>query len=510
MGFLPDRSKVVLRHILERHAAERPDKECVLFEDGQRWTYKEGLKEAYRAANVLWKQGLKRGENILVFLPNSQGFVRAWWGITSLGAVMIPVNTAYKGEMLRHVCRDSEAKHIITTPDLAERLNTIGLNLNVINPDNLAEGSSNETKLDEPIEPWDIYAILYTSGTTGPSKGAISTYFHIANGGYTDIVRGDDTVLCDLPLFHVGATTLAYAAWMFGGRVAVRGIFTATNYWDVIRETGATMAAMYGTIPAFLENMPPRPDDADNPLRKVNPTPMFRDPAGFKKRFGVETLFVTYGLTEVCCPITGLNPSNPRSCGRVRPGFKVRLVDDHDIPVPTGEPGELIVRADLPWVPLVGYWRRPEATAQAWRNGWFHTGDFHRCDEEGNYYYMERKKDAIRRRGENISSYEVEQEVLAYPGVVEAACVAAPGEFGEDEVKVFVALREGAKFDPEDLIKFLIFRMPYYMVPRYIEVVSEFEKTPSSKIKKFELRKLGNSAATWDREAAGIVVGRNS
>ncbi len=271
------------------------------------------------------------------------------------------------------------------------------------------------------------------------------------------------------------------------------------------------MGLLFGAMLEFFNSMPPRPDDADNPLRVMLCTPIPENYTAFKERFGIQDLYTAYGIKETSCIFMTQGPElNPKSCGKIFPGVQVRLVDDHDIPVPTGKAGELIIRTDLPWQLNVGYWQRPEQTAEAWRNGWFHTGDLLRCDEDGNYFFVDRKKDAVRRRGENISTFEVEREVLAYPGVLEAACVAAPGDFGEDEVKVFVVPVEGHSIDPAELTKFLIPRMPYFMVPRFIEVIPELPKTTNMRVKKHELRARGNTTATWDREAAGIKVKRDT
>jgi crotonobetaine/carnitine-CoA ligase len=198
------------------------------------------------------------------------------------------------------------------------------------------------------------------------------------------------------------------------------------------------------------------------------------------------------------------------SCGRVRPGYQVRIVDEHDEEVPPGTVGELIVRADEPWVMNVGYLNMPEATADAWRHGWFHTGDALMCDDDGDFYFVDRLKDAIRRRGENISSAEVEIEVSAFPAVAECAAVAVPSEWSEDEVKVFVIAKPDTNLDPVELIEFLRPRMAHYMIPRFVEIVDELPRTNTFKVMKHELRDRGNSDATWDREAAGIVVKREA
>ncbi len=513
MNEFPDRARAVIRHILERQASERPDKECILYGDGPFWTYKDALLQAYRAANALAEVGVKRGENVLIFMPNGPDWVRAWWGVSSLGAVMVPVNTALKGDLLKHVCTDSGAHHIITTPNMMERIKGCGVDLNLIDPNLFARGSSAEPQLDGPIEPWDTLAIFYTSGTTGRSKGVITSHFQLYNGGSVWRKKGteNDTILTSNPFFHIAGCQPFLSFWSMGGRVVTDPVFSGSRLLDRVRECGATMTQLVGSMGEFLARMPSKPDDADNPLRLMIITPMVSDPEAFVARFGLDELIAAYGMTELATPILTPWPIvDPRSCGKAVEGVQLRLVDDHDIPVTVGNVGELIVRTDLPWAINSGYWNRPEETVKAWQNGWFHTGDLFRCDRDGNFFFVDRKKDAIRRRGENISSFEVEISVLAHDHVNEVACVAAPGEYGDQEVKVFVVPKEGAHIDPADLIRFLIPRMPYFMVPRYVEIISELPKTPTMRVKKHELVKRGNTKNTWDREAAGIKVKRDS
>ncbi len=508
-GFLPERSEVVLRHILEKHAARQPERNCIIFEDDEVWTYEQALKEAYGATNVLSALGIRRGENVLLFLGNGPGYIRAWCGITFLGGVAALINTAYKGEMLKHVCKDTQARHIITTPELADRLKGLDLDLNVIDPDMLRDGPHGEPKLDRPIEPWDIHTLMYTSGTTGPSKGVLNPYFQVymkAQWYWTRATR-DDTMLVVNPLFHTTGTDAAYGIWIVGGCTALQPVFSGSRFWDWVRKYRATFTILVGTTGEFLASQPPQPNDAVNPLKGAVVVPMVSDPEAFMARFSIQELYVLYGSTETGIVVTdGPRIKKPKSCGKVSPLYQVRLVDDHDIPVPTGEAGELIVRGQYPWLMMAGYWNRPQETAYAMRNGWFHTGDMLRCDEEGYYFWADRKKDAIRRRGENISSFEVEREVLAYPGVLEAACVAVPAKFGEDDVKVFLVVREPEQFNSTEFIEFLARRMPYFMVPRFVELIPRMPKTLSDKVKKYALRDQGNSMNTWDREAAGIEV----
>jgi crotonobetaine/carnitine-CoA ligase len=256
----------------------------------------------------------------------------------------------------------------------------------------------------------------------------------------------------------------------------------------------------------LLMLLPPDPSDRDVPLQRVYMGPLIPQVEEFKERFGV-VVGSGFGMTEIGVPIgtDGFELANTTSCGRIRegyPGYQVRIVDEHDEEVPVGTVGELVVRADEPWVITPGYWRQPEKTAEAWRNGWFHTGDGFRCDEDGNYYFVDRIKDAIRRRGENISSFEVEALVGQHPCVQECAAVAVPSELSEDEIKVVVVPRPDTTIDPAELIEFLEPRMPKFMLPRYVEVIDGLPKTDATfRTRKVELRRAGLTPTTWDREA---------
>jgi crotonobetaine/carnitine-CoA ligase len=237
--------------------------------------------------------------------------------------------------------------------------------------------------------------------------------------------------------------------------------------------------------------------------------PLIEGAAEFQRRFGVN-VYTIFNMTEISSPIVSApNPSVRGTCGRVRAGVEVRLVDENDCEVPTGSVGEMLVRTDRPWAMSHGYHKAPEATARAWRNGWFHTGDAFRTDPEDNFFFVDRMKDAIRRRGENISSFEVEAEVLAHPDVRECAALAVPAEIGEDDVLVVISPVPGAVVDPAALIRFLTDRLAYFMIPRYVRTLVDLPKTPSSKVLKAELRAAGVTADTWDRERAGIVIRRD-
>ncbi|MDQ0382740.1 AMP-binding protein [Amycolatopsis thermophila] len=506
--------EMVPRYILERVAGATPDATAVLFEDGTEWTFRQALAAGHRAANALAGRGVGRGDRVLVFLPNGQDWLRAWFGATFLGAVVTPVNTAYKGDLLAHVCGDSGASVIVTDDGLRPRVDAVGLELDVVDGAGLADGSP-EPVADPQLEPWDLHFINYTSGTTGASKGVATTYLHSCMASYHSFavkVRPGDRVLVDLPLFHVGGQCPALAFWSCGQSIALREVFTASRWLDVVRETGATFAFLVGTMAGMVLSKPPRPGDAESPLRSVYISPVPSDPQRVVDRFGLEELYISMGSTEggsifVSAPD---RPLRPGLLGRPRPGMEVAVADSHDQRVPAGQPGELLLRTDRPWEIIAEYWRNPVATAAAWRNGWFHTGDLVR-EDDGDFFFVDRVKDAIRRRGENVSNMEVEAQVAAYPEVAEVACVAGPSEFeGDDEVKVFVVVKDAAAFDPAKLIEFLLPRLPYFMVPRFVEVIDALPKTPTNKIRKAALRELGNSARTWDRAAAGIVVDRRS
>ncbi|MFZ9405677.1 MAG: AMP-binding protein, partial [Burkholderiaceae bacterium] len=375
--------------------------------------------------------------------------------------------------------------------------------------DALHPASGELTAPARPIEPWDPQSIIYTSGTTGPSKGVLSSYLHIytmAGPETWPFVTADDRFMVNMPLFHVGGMGVLYTMFVRGGSVSFIERFDTASFLQTVRQTGTTAVFLLGVMAGFLEKLPPRPDDADSPLRLAFMVPLAGDIAAFSQRFGC-TIYTIFNMTEVSTPIiSGPNPLVRGTCGQMREGVEVRLVDEHDCEVPLGTVGEMIIRTDRPWAMNSGYFRNPEATARAWRNGWFHTGDAFRKDEAGFYFFVDRMKDAIRRRGENISSFEVEAEVMAHPAVREAAAIGVPNEVSEEDVLVVIAPVDGEAVDPAELLEFLRPRMAHFMLPRYVRLLPELPKTPTSKVLKHELRQQGITADTWDRERAGVKV----
>lgn len=523
---VPTRDDCVLRYLLDQRAAAMPEKTFVIFEDGTEWSY-AGLRDKVRVtAAALEALGVKQGDHVLVWLPNGLDCLKVWFAINYIGAVYVPLNTAYRGKVLEHVVRLSDASVGIVHGDLVERLAEIDRSAlqkivvlhdkgHVIAGAELVEGrllDACDRVVSEPatpIEPWHTQCIIYTSGTTGPSKGVLSSYLHLlSSGDGFPLATGNDRHMITLPLFHAGGTIPIYLMLSKGGSIALLRGFDTANFWSTVQLTQTTTVILLGVMGGFLMKLPTPPQEQYASLKWVTALPFDEDAVNFGKRFSVTTI-TTFNMTEVSCPLVSeINPTLIASCGRPRAGVDARLVDENDCEVGVGEIGELIVRTDRPWAMNHGYHRSPEATAKAWRNGWFHTGDAFRRDADGNYFFVDRMKDAIRRRGENISSFEVEAEVCAHPAVREAAAVAVKSDVSEDEVLVAISTSPGQSIDPAELIEFLRPRMAHFMVPRFIRIVSDLPKTPTQKVQKHILRDEGVTVDTWDREKAGIRIKR--
>jgi carnitine-CoA ligase len=510
--------RLVFHYLVEDHARATPDKPCLVMDD-RVLTYAEVEAEANRWARGLARHGVRKGDRVLLMIPSGIEHVLIWLGLCKLGALMVPVNEAYKGNMLRHQASDSAAaiaivdqmhlprwvevaqglpdlKVVALYPDLAGAVDAPWKCISVA-----ALRDADDSPMPRAVEYFDPMAIFYTSGTTGPSKGVLYSYAqaHATAAPMARLCSPDDVFYMFLPMFHVGLSNMFGIVVIAGAAMAIRERFSASRFWPDVRRYRASMSILLSTMPNFLLAQPATPRDRDHSLTKVIIIPLFGELAAFRRRFGCEvTTF--YNMTEVSIPLAadGFNLVDGTSCGRPRPGVTARIVDQHDEPVAPGTVGELVLRADEPWEFNLGYWRNPEQTAGAWRNQWLHTGDAFRADADGNFYFVDRLKDAIRRRGENISSFEVEAEVEAHPAILESAAVAVPASAGEDEVKVVVALKSGERLDPAELHAFLQGRLPAYMVPRYIEVRSEeLPKTPTGKVRKAALRADGVGSA-WD------------
>lgn len=526
---VPPRERCVVRYLIDRWAAEKADQAYVIFDASQQWTYRELRDKVVSVAVGLQKQGVRQGDFVLCWQPNTPDMLLTYYALNYLGAIYVPINTAYRGGVLEHVIANSGARLAVVHSDLVARLRDVKLaqleRLVITGPGDVAAAplpavpfsalSGTEAELQplaRPIEPWDTQSIIYTSGTTGPSKGVLSSYLHMYTNPGPEawyFIDGSDRFLVNMPMFHIGGMGLPFAMLVRGGSIVLPERFSTDTFWPLARETGTTAVFLLGVMATFLLKVPPGPDDRHHKVRKCFIVPLNDGAQEFHERFGCD-VYTIFNMTEISSPIVSEpNPKVRGTCGKVRPGVEVRLVDENDCEVPVGTVGEMIVRTDRPWAMNSGYNKNPEATARAWRNGWFHTGDAFRMDAEGNFFFVDRIKDAIRRRGENISSFEVEAEIVRFPAVREAAALAVPSELGEDEVMAVVAPAPGHEVDPARLIEFLRDRLAYFMIPRYIRVLPELPKTPSSKVLKAQLRAEGITPDTWDREKAGIVIRRD-
>lgn len=499
-----------------------------LFEDGSSWTYAQCRERVRCAAAGLQQLGVKKGDRVLAWLPSGMPMVLTWFAANYLGAVFVPLNTAYRGQVLQHVVNSAGAAVMVAHRELIERLAALDLtHLRQVvavpgrpaghYPFQIPEAdvlNADARLLDDSVtlDHWDIHSIIYTSGTTGLSKGVLSPYLHlyttaVVNYGY---MNPGESILVNLPMFHVGGTSAAYCALVRSGMFYLVDGFSTKKFWDQVRQGGcATTSGLIGVMAAFLAKEDQRPDDRDNPLRCLVMFPVNEQTVKFAERFGFDYL-TGFNMTEISTPlISEINSRIYGSCGRPRTGVTCRLVDEHDIEVPRGTLGELVLRGDTPWTMSAGYNGMPDATAAAWRNGWFHTGDLFRQDAEGNYYFVDRAKDMIRRRGENVSSFEVESAARACPDVDEVVAVGVASEIEEQEILVAVSAKPGRSVDPRALIEFLVPRLAYFMVPRYVRVVQEIPKTETNKARKTVFREAGITHDTWDREKAGIQLRRD-
>lgn len=517
---LPPLHERTLSAVAAHWVRATPDQIAVQDPQGQ-MSYGQLYDRALAVAGGLDRLGIASPEPVLLMLDNHLDYVLAWWALGLTRRCEVPVNTAYKGSILAHVIHNCGARAIVIEahylPCLAEIIEqtprleqvivrgpmpgAVGLPRLRLSPwEDLPAAHA------QPVmaQPWDLMGIMYTSGTTGPSKGVRVTHAH-AYGYAAPAVLGralqQDVTLCTLPLFHIGGQWAGvYNNMIAGGRSVILPRFSATTFWDEVRRYGCTYTLMLGAMANFLYQQPARPDDAQQPMKQVLMVPVIAQLAAFQQRFGIERVDTAYGLTEGSTVLlTAGAAARPGGAGWPRGDFEVLLVDEHDQPVPAGQSGELLIRTRDPWTVMDGYHDMPEATVQAWRNQWLHTGDAFRIDEDGQFIFIDRMKDALRRRGENVSSFEVEREIMEHPAVLEAAVVGVPSSASEDDILACVVLRENCVLTGAELLDFLDRRLPYFMVPRYVRFVPELPKTPTAKVRKQALRAEGVDATTYDR-----------
>ena len=511
-----------INEYLNYNARHCPDMIMLRFDSGEQYSGESLRHETCKLAANLADQGVQQGDYVLSWLPNSPLAVLLYLALNSLGAIYVPFNTAYRGRLLEHVIVNSGANMLVADGRLIDRLEdveTAGLQtLFIVGEERLAntsltqhsvsvlEQDNHAAGLPAPeISPRDTAAVIYTSGTTGPSKGVLCSYQHLFTSA-TEFrhVGPGDTNLVALPMFHVGGILGLWFALVHGGCAAFVERFSTSGFWNTVNTMQATSVGLLGAMVQYLMDQPPSDEDRNHPVKRVVIAPFGDDALAFGERFGIE-VHTEFNMTELSVPLWGgPNPTARGTCGSPRPGVQLRLVDSHGRDVETGKIGELLVHVDDPYSISHGYLNAPEATARTWQNGWFHTGDLFTRDDQDNYYFVDRAKDAIRRKGENISSFEVEEELLAFPGVREAAVVAVPGDGGEEEVLAVLVMKGKATSDVPAMSEFLSQRLAHFMIPRYFRFTDELPKTPTQKIEKHILRAEGITDDTVDREALGI------
>ncbi len=510
-----------VKQAIEQQAAANPDAGLYRFMD-HRFTRGAVNRWANRLAHGFADMGVGKGDKVATLLPNRPEFLPTWFAAAKLGAVLVPLNPLLRGQALSYSVDDSQARVVVTDGMFAPAVEEVRSKLGAVEhyfvagdaqstppwARPLADAeSSRDSNPEADVGLADPMSILYTSGTTGMPKGVVLPHYSYINTGHEFAritgLTPDDRPFTTLPLLHVNAQqTTTMGSILAGVEFAIAPRFSAGTYWDQIREAGATIFNYIGSIIPILYKQEARADDADNPARlgigAACPKDLWQP---FEQRFGVQ-LLEGYGLTETGTVATcsRFDAVKVGSIGQPISFAEVQVVDELDKPLPAGQIGEIVVRPRVPYSMMQEYYRKPEATVHAWRNLWFHTGDLGLMDGDGYFYFVDRSKDCIRRRGENISSFLIQKILLGHPDVVDVAAYGVPSEFkdGEDDVKVDIVLREGAAEEPWAIIEFCRQEMAEFMVPRYIQFRPDLPKTETERVQKFKLRDEGVEAA-WDR-----------
>ncbi|MBT9475150.1 ATP-dependent acyl-CoA ligase [Polaromonas sp.] len=521
---------------LERAVMAHPERVLLDF-SGELYTYRQVDELSTRLANSLAVLGIQAGQTVVTMLDNNIDAVISWLAVNKLCAVHVPINTALRGDFLRHQIADAGAALVICEAGYVERIGLVAHLLaevrQVLHRGASLEAScgavplaaldahrgSDDTPLPTKPNPWELASLIYTSGTTGPSKGCMISYNFMCNLARLQLRAGpataEDVTITPLPLFHMNALAVGIISnILVGARVAIIPRFSVSNFWPEVERSGATIASILGGMGGLLANAP----DTEaakrcfGQIHTVRGNPFTEENKNiWRERFGAKLVGGNgYGLTEACV-ITSLaagNPAAPGSSGKRIPDFDVRIVDDLDREVPANTAGEIVCRPQRPDIMFMGYWRRPEDTLKLMRNMWFHTGDIGKFDDEGFFYFVDRKKDYLRRRGENISSFEMESAFANHPDIAEVAVHAVPSDKGEDDVKVTAILNSGSTLTHEALFHWSTNAVPYYALPRYIEFRDTLPKNPQGRILKYQLRDEGKTPTTWDLEATDIKVAK--
>jgi crotonobetaine/carnitine-CoA ligase len=512
---------------------------------GTKFSAGEVVSTGRRLANSLGELGLAAGDRVATLIENSPEALLAWVGTVLGGRVAVPINTAYKGHYLRHQLADSGARVVVVASSLSDRVADVVDGLPELahvvivddgsKPAVDAAGSAGHVTVHtwesllaaddkEPtvtVGPSDLATFIYTGGTTGPSKGCMLSHnYHEALASQIGLCwqrRADDVVWTPLPLYHFNAiATVVVGSLVSGGRGAIYRRFSVSNFWPEMNRVGATITSTLGTMAYLLAHDVDRPEmpqsgaaEANRTLRLLGAAPMpVEVDEVIRRRFGVTTFSGAYGVTEASL-ISWQPPgveNRPNAAGVTNDEyFDVRIFDDDDNELPRGTDGEIVVRPKRPHVMFEGYWGRPEDTVATSRNWWYHTGDIGRIDDDNYFYFVDRKADYLRRRGENISSFEVESILMSHGGLADVVVHAVPSHLTEDDLKITATVKEGSQVDPEELFRWCVDRIPYFALPRYIEFRDELPRSPVGRVLKRQLREEGVTDSTWDAEVAGVI-----
>lgn len=506
-------------HVLDRQAAERPDQVALVDAAGE-LTYAQLREQCCRAAGGLRDLGVGAGDRVALLMDNSIDHIVAWFATSCLNAVEVALNTALKPGQIAQIVQHSEPTVLITdaahvplvravadaVPSLKAVIvrgdaDTDGLPFPV---STFADLAAHDPVEPERLAPHDLLGIVYTSGTTGLPKGVLvsqaQTYGRMWPGGPGTPGAGDRTLVV-LPIYHViGQCRGLYNTLIAGGTAVLEERFSASRFWDVARRHAITFVPLIGVMVTYLLRQPSRDDDRDHPVRHIALGTTSPQLEQFRERFGIAELSMSYGLTEAGGVLVG--PAEPVGCGYLRPDFEARLVDEHDVDVPAGGVGELVLRPREPWTAMSGYYRMPDVTLERWRNLWLHTGDLMTQRADGMYLYAGRRADRIRIKGENVSPAEVEQVLAEHPAVADCAVTSVPArdtdaEVGEEEILAAVVAAQ--ELDFADLAEFAASRLPNYAVPRYFARLPELPRTAAThRVQRSALAGLA-AGATWDR-----------
>ncbi len=518
-------------NILADRAENNADDPYLLFEDDA-YTFADAELKVNSLAHGFLARGVTKGVHVALLMDNCPEYLWVVYALGRIGAIAVPINTAANGRLLRYYIEDSDCdwividKHYVvevirafedgTVPTLvirdgeaAEGGTSIG--------DLYAEGESrSESRPDVEVSHHEPWMIMYTSGTTGPSKGVVCPHAHpmTVAGCVSEMfdITADDRMYTFLPMFHGNALWYsAFVALSCGGSIGLAERFSASRFWGDVHRFQATEFNAIMSVATILEKLPVVPEEQDNPLRLAFIVPLPLEREQLEERWGLE-IVCNYAMTEII-PAAVLGPGDGHdrrgTSGRLSAFIETKIVDERDHELPPGEVGEVVVRPKQPWTTFTEYYNKPEATAEAMQNLWFHTGDTARVDEDGYFYFVDRRSDSIRRRGENISAHEIEMLLELDPRVAEAAAVPVPSELGEEDVAVHIV-----RADPEltelDVIEYSKREMAYFLVPRYIAFCDQIPKTANGKKAKFKIRQAepGKFGELWDREDHGIVVKR--